>query len=50
MNAEEKTEDEISELSKEYAELSEQIQEVKKENVLNHIHRTEIADHKKVVL
>jgi low affinity Fe/Cu permease len=50
MNAEEKTEDEISELSKEYAELSEQIQEVKKENVLNHIHRTEIADQKKVVL
>jgi low affinity Fe/Cu permease len=50
MNAEEKTEDEISELSKEYAELSEQIQEVKTENVMDHIHRTEIADQNKVVL
>jgi low affinity Fe/Cu permease len=33
MNAEEKTEDEITELSKEYAELAEQIKEVEKEKL-----------------
>jgi low affinity Fe/Cu permease len=33
MNAEEKTEDEIIELSKEYAELAEQIKEVEKEKL-----------------
>ncbi len=47
MNAEEKTEDEISELSKEYAELSEQIQDVKKENRLNQIRKTDVADQRK---
>jgi low affinity Fe/Cu permease len=44
INAEEKTEDEITELSKEYAELSEQIKDVKKENITNLFHKTEVAD------
>jgi low affinity Fe/Cu permease len=44
INAEEKTDDEITELSKEYAELSEQIQDVEKENILNQIRKPEAAD------
>jgi low affinity Fe/Cu permease len=46
MNAEDKTEDEITELSKEYAELSKQIQDVKKENIPNRFHKKETADQK----
>ena len=44
INAEEKTEDEITELSKEYAELSEQIKDVEQENILNQFHKTEVND------
>jgi low affinity Fe/Cu permease len=44
MNAEEKSEEEIAELSKEYTELAEQIKEVEKENVQNHLHKTKVDE------
>ena len=40
MNAEEKTEEEIAELSKEYTDLAGQIKEVKKENIQDQIRKT----------
>ncbi len=42
MNAEEKTEVEIAELSKEYSQLAEETKEVK-EKIINHVHKTEIG-------
>jgi low affinity Fe/Cu permease len=45
MNAEEKTEDEITELSKEYAELAEEIKEKKEEEkILSQFHKTEVGE------
>jgi low affinity Fe/Cu permease len=44
MNAEEKTEDEITELSKEYAELAEQIKEVEEEIKPEQIPQTEVDE------
>jgi hypothetical protein len=41
MNAEEKTEDEIIELSKEYVELAEQTKGLEEEIILNQTHKTE---------
>ena len=43
MNAEEKTEDEIVELSKEYVELAEQTKGLEEEIILNQTHKTETA-------
>jgi low affinity Fe/Cu permease len=44
MNAEKKTEDELTELSKEYAELAEQIKEEGEEKILNESRKTKIGE------
>ena len=44
MNAEGKTEDELTELSKEYAELAEQIKEAEEEKTLNQFHKKEVGE------
>jgi len=46
MNAEEKSEEEIAELSKEYTELAEEIKEVEKEKILDQVHKTEVREQK----
>ena len=43
MNAEEKSEEEIAELSKEYTELAEQIKDVEKEKPLDQLHKPEVG-------
>jgi low affinity Fe/Cu permease len=44
MNAEEKTEDEIIELSKEYVELAEQTKAIEEEIVLNQVQETKVGE------
>ena len=44
MNAEKKTEDELTELSKEYAELAEQIKEEGEEKILNESRKAKIGE------
>jgi low affinity Fe/Cu permease len=44
MNAEEKTEEEIAELSKEYTDLAVQIKEVEKEKIQDQAHKTKTGE------